>query len=188
MSCKIRYLGEYGGCPCCNKRNYLEVISKKLEKIDKRFLEAEEKLSDRHDREVEWENLTRCVSEFEAMANDLKKQLLTIPTTSKRKSDIENLSFQNILKVNDCIKNWFGYEILEGLLENDRKFLNIMFNRRHVFTHNAGKVDQEYLDNTGDTKVRLNQVIRLRSREIKRLIPLISQISKNLIQGFESIN
>ncbi|MDR4496776.1 MAG: hypothetical protein MRK02_02450 [Candidatus Scalindua sp.] len=95
--CRVKYdiLGEYGGCPSCNRRNYLKIINNKLDKLEKRFQEADENLTNGHDREIEWENLTRCVSEFEAMANNLKDHLLRIPATPKRKSDIKNLSFQN---------------------------------------------------------------------------------------------
>ncbi len=62
-----------------------------------------------------------------------------------------------------------------------------MFNRRHLFTHNAGRVDQEYLDNTGDTSVKLNQVLYVRSKEIKRLISLVSGTGQRLIQGYEAV-
>jgi predicted nucleic acid-binding Zn-ribbon protein len=187
--CHVGYdiLGEYAGCPSCGRRNYMHVFGSKIGSLEKRFQEVDEKVSDRHEREVEWERLIRCVSEFEAMANDLRNQLLLIPAAPRRKSDLQSLSFQNIKKANDCIGRWFGFEILEGLSVPDRDFLNIMFNRRHVFTHNAGRVDQEYIDNTGDTKLRLNQLIRLRSQEVKRLLPLIRGVAEKLVLGFESI-
>jgi hypothetical protein len=59
-----------------------------------------------------------------------------------------------------------------------------MFNRRHVLTHNGGRIDQEYLDKTGDTTVKLHQKIAVRSKEIKRLIPLLRTVAQNLFQGF----
>jgi len=68
----VDILGEYGGCPACGKRNYSEVFESKLNNLENQFTEAYETLSDRHEREVEWEKLLRCVSEFEAMANDIR--------------------------------------------------------------------------------------------------------------------
>ena len=62
-----------------------------------------------------------------------------------------------------------------------------MFNRRHVLTHSAGRVDQEYLDKSGDTSVRLNQKITVKKKEIQRLIPLLRKCAENLFKGFESI-
>ncbi len=187
--CKTKYdiLGEYGLCPHCGKPNVKEIFQSKMDDFAKQFHELDEKLSDRHEREVEWEKLTRCISEFESLANQLRDYMTRFPATPQRRNALKAMTFQNILKANDSIREWFGFEICDGLLEADRHFLNIMFNRRHLFTHNAGRVDQEYLDNTQDTTVRLNQVLRIRSKEIRRLIDLVSRCGLNLIRGYDSI-
>lgn len=180
-------LGEYAGCPTCGKRNSLQVFEKHIAEVEKQFNEADAKLTERHEREVEWEKLSRCVSDFEAMARDIQTQLALLPATPRRKADIKALSFQNILKANDCLLNWFGFEILPRFPEDDKVFLNRMFNRRHVLTHNGGRIDQEYLDNTKDTTVRLNQKIAVHSKELRRLIPLLRMVAKHLFDGFETI-
>lgn len=187
--CKNRYdiLGEYAGCPGCGKRNSLQVFERSIAEVEQRFNKADAELKDRHEREVEWERLSRCISDFEAMARDIQKQLQFVPATPKRKKDIEGMSFQNILKANECLLSWFGFEMLFRFPDDDKTFLNRMFNRRHVLTHNGGRIDQEYLNNTGDTTVRLNQKIVVRSNEIRRLIPLLRKVAQNLFQGFESI-
>lgn len=181
-------MGHYAGCPKCGRRNYREVIEAKFDELERQFQISFDNLEDRKEREVEWEQLLRCVSEFEAMANDLREHLLKLPATPQRRADLSRLSFQRIRNANDALNNWFGFEILKGISPEDRGFMDKMFNRRHVFTHNAGKVDQEYLKKTGDTTVRLNEKIRLRSNEIKRLIPLVRQVANNLIEGYESIS
>jgi len=188
-TCKRKYniLGEYCLCPGCGKPNLSDVFSQKMNEFGKQFQKANEEVSDRHDREVEWEKLTRCVSEFESMANQIRRFLLRHPATEKRKNSLKSLSFQNILIARDLLKEWYDIDILEGVSETDSNFLNKMFNRRHLFIHNAGQVDQEYLNNTGDTSVRLNQMIRVRSREIRRLIPLVLECGQKLVQGYESI-
>jgi len=100
---------------------------------------------------------------------------------------LSNLSFQNILKANDCFMNWFGFEILDNIQIEDRDFINKMCNRRHLIAHKASVADKEYLDNTKDSSVKLNQKIRISSNEIKRLLLLVKQISINLMKGIESI-
>ena len=158
-----------------------------MAKLEREFEQAKQEIAERHDREVEWEKLTRCVSDFESMANQLCSILVRLPATPNRKSDLRSLSFQRILKAAKKLDAWYGYNFLENVSEKDREFLNRMFNRRHLFTHNAGRVDQEYLDNTGDTSVRLNQVLRIRSREINRLIKLVREAGQRLIQMYEAI-
>jgi len=158
-----------------------------LAKLEKEFEQAKEEITERHDREVEWEKLTRCVSDFESMANQLCSILVRLPTTPNRKSNLQSLSFQRILKAAMKLDEWYGFNFLENVSKKDHKFLYRMFNRRHLFIHNAGRVDQEYLDNTGDTSVRLNQVLRVRSKEINRLIKLVMEAGQRLIQGYEAI-
>lgn len=187
--CKTQFdiLGEYGLCPCCGKPNIEDVFQSKMDDFKKQFSELDSKLRDRQKRGVEWEKLTRCVSEFESMANHLRKYMIRFPATLQRRNTLKSMAFQNIQKANNLFYEWYGFEILDGLIEADRRFLNIMFNRRHLFTHNSGCVDQEYLDNTGDRTVRINQVLRIRSTEIQRLIDLVLRCGLNLIRGYVSI-
>ena len=187
--CKTRYdiLGEYAGCPKCGKRNSLQVFERSIAEVEQRFNKADAELKDRQEREVEWGKLSRCIADFEAMARDIQRQLQLLPATPKRKKDIQGMSFQNILKANDSLLSWFGFEMLFRFSDDDKTLLNRMFNRRHVLTHNGGRIDQEYLDNTQDTTVRLNQKIVVRSKEIRRLFPLLRTVAQNLFQGFELI-
>ena len=151
------------------------------------FEEAQGTIRDRHDREVEWEKLTRCVSDFESLANQIRNQLSTLPATSKRKTAIKSLNFQNVIAAAKELDKWYGFDFLEGISKSDRSFLHLHFNRRHLFTHNAGRVDKRYIEITKDETVRLNQVLRVKSKEIDRLIKLLRQLGRKLIYGYESI-
>jgi hypothetical protein len=188
--CETRYdiLGEYGGCPHCGKRNALQVFEKHATEIETQLSTADSELKDRQEREIEWEKLLRCVSDFEAMARDIQAQLLLFPATPRRKKEIESLSFQNLIKANESVQHWFGFEMLFHVCDKDKVFLNQMFNRRHVLTHNGGRIDHEYVKNTNDTTVRLNQKIVVRSNELRRLLPLLRDCARKLFEGFESIS
>ncbi len=188
-NCKCRYdiLGEYSCCPTCRELNFEQIFSTKFEAMKNEFTSTKKNVKDRHDREAKWEELTKCVSEFESMGNELKKYLIKFPATQKRKSMIGQLSFQNILKTSVLLRKWLDIEMLKDISEQDGVFLNKMFNRRHILTHNAGRVDDEYLRNTEDTSVRLNQVLRIRSNEINRLLPLVEKCGMNLLTGVKAI-
>lgn len=185
--CVYDILGDFGVCPACSKPNFTEIITSKFDEFENQFKDVDKNIADRADREVEWEKLTRCVSDFEALANNIRIHIVNFPLTPKRRSDIKRLSFQRITNASLAIKNWFDIDIFNGVSEDDQLFLNKMFNRRHVFTHNGGRIDQEYIDNTNDTSVRLNQTITFKSKEIKRLIPLVRKCSENFINGYVSI-
>jgi hypothetical protein len=90
-------LGEYGSCPRCGHRNSFSVLKKHLERLDKEFKRADAELQDRFERGNKWQSLLpRYVSEFEAMADDIRAQLLRLPMTAKRRKEVEILSFQQI--------------------------------------------------------------------------------------------
>ncbi|MDI6449223.1 hypothetical protein [Anaerobaca lacustris] len=180
--CAFDICGDYGSCPICGERNSREVIGKKLDDIEKRLCAS--KLSD---GEI-GDTLVRCVGEFEAMADDIKQLLLTLPATLRRKKELEGLRFQNIERADERLQAWYGFELLGGISSTNREFLTMMFQRRHIFAHNAGRVDSQYIERSGDRTVRLNQIIRLRPDELNRFIGLLRQCSYNLIDGCASIS
>jgi hypothetical protein len=182
---KSDVLGEYASCPKCSYRNSLVVFERHWEALDTEFRQAEAGLKERHERERKWGDLLpRFVSTFEAMAADVRAQLLKFPMTTKRRKEVENLSFQRIREAEEALRTWFGMEIFKGLRVEDGEFLNREFNRRHLLIHKAGRVDEEYIQKTGDDSVKINQTIRVRSNEITRLSGLILQCANNLFEEF----
>jgi len=51
------------------------------------------------------------------------------------------------------------------------KHFNREFNRRHLIVHKAGRVDEEYIQKTGDNSVKLNQTIAQMLSGIVRRCP-----------------
>ena len=181
-------LGEYGMCPDCRKYNGNQVISSKIDTIENQFNYAKENMSERKDREDEWiKVLYKCVSEFEGLSKNICSHLLKFQMISNRRTELQNINFQNIMNANEIINRIFGFEILKDFTEIDKNFINIIFNKRHIFTHNNGIVDLEYLRKTKDNSVREKQLVRLRSREIARLIQLIRKACSNFVEGYEGV-
>ena len=180
-------LGEYGKCSLCGTHNCSDVATRKITSLEVRFKDVDENIEDRHQRESEWEKLLRCVSEFEGLANEIRKHLLLLPLTDKRRKEIGSISFQRILSSSEKLNEWFGINIFEGITEEEKNFVNKMFNIRHLFTHNNGQIDQEYIDNTGDKSMKINQLVRLRSKEIKRIIELTKKMMINLTNDYMAI-
>jgi hypothetical protein len=182
-------LGEYASCPACGERNNLAVLCAHLDILDEEFNSANSELQGRYERERKWESLLpRYTSTWEAMANDLQKQLSLLLMTPKRRKEVAALSFQQIEEANKSLEEWFGINFLTDLKEEDRRFLIRIVNRRHLLVHRAGRVDEEYLRKTGDETVKLHQRIRVRSAEVARLSKLLRLCSLRLFEGFVSIS
>jgi hypothetical protein len=62
-----------------------------------------------------------------------------------------------------------------------------MFHRRHVYEHNGGEVDQKYLDDSGDSTVRLKQHIHETREDIHILLGTVNRIVRNLHEGFHAL-
>jgi DNA-directed RNA polymerase subunit RPC12/RpoP len=188
--CENRFdiLGEYGRCPECGTRNWRQVLRAHLDATQARLEKAQTLLTDRGEREAEWRQLIgSCISHFEAMAREIQRALLALPLSPRRRKEVDDVSFQQITSAADMINRFFGFDLLEGVNEPDREFLHRTFNRRHILTHNAGRVDEEYLLKTGDSTVKMWETIRVRSREVARLLALLRQLGENLAAGYDSI-
>jgi Zn finger protein HypA/HybF involved in hydrogenase expression len=184
-------LGEYVRCPQCGTRTARAVIERKLNGLTDDF-ESDAKTiatEDREQRQRRWRYyVPTCVAEFEALGRDLAVALARLPLTPARRTALLGLSFQNVLTAALHLKEWYGFDILDGISEDDRTFLHRMFNRRHLFSHCGGKVDQEYLDRTDDTTVRLNEVVTVKSKEVRRLLALVHHVAVNFLAAFDSIS
>ena len=84
--------------------------------------------------------------------------------TPVRRREVGQISFQQILKAEQLLRELFAIDLFKNVTEAEKTFLNKMFNRRHILVHNAGRVDQEYLDRASDSKLRLHQKIVVRSK------------------------
>jgi hypothetical protein len=95
-------LGEYTSCPACGHRNSRVVFKRHWEELDVEFRRADAEIQDRQEREKAWNRLLpRFISAFEAMADDIRAQLLKLPMTVKRRKEVENLSFQRIIEAEE---------------------------------------------------------------------------------------
>ncbi|WP_130581868.1 hypothetical protein [Bradyrhizobium sp. Leo170] len=61
------------------------------------------------------------------------------------------------------------------------------FQRRHVYEHNGGEVDEKYLRDSGDTSVRLKQSIRETQAGVHEFANLVLPMARNLHRGFHDI-
>ena len=86
-----------------------------------------------------------------------------------------------------ALERWFDIGIFKETTEAERQFVNLMMHRRHIVTHNGARADEDYLAHSGDISCRLNERIRIRSSEVKRLLLLVRKMCNNLLNGFEEI-
>jgi hypothetical protein len=154
--CQTDILGEYGYCPRCSRSNARRIFFQSAEKELIRLGEIRSKASDKCEQEEAWEKITKdALSRFEALAKHLRRRLLRLPMTTKRRQDLEGLNFQQPINADRMLKQWFDIGMFEwaGIPSNPKRktpqsgveFIKLMVQKRHILVHNGGLVDQEYI-------------------------------------------
>lgn len=189
--------GQYGYCPRCGRTNARKLFMERFDRMFSRLEETKNTVSDRQARGVTWEDLTvKSLSEFEALAKHLRRKLLCLLMTPKRRKDLESLNFQKPLAADESLVSWFDIGLLEWVGNgtscervvpaSEPPFIRKMVQRRHILMHNGGIVDQEYLDHSGDASVQLNERISISSGEAKRFMENIRTMAANLLDNVEN--
>jgi hypothetical protein len=167
-----------------------------VDKLLKRVGEIRNTVTDRKERGLIWEEMTKnIVGDFEHLAKHIRIKLLRFPMTPNRRKRLEELNFQKPLQANDALVQWFdiGLFVWPGdsttpkrlVPESELPFIRKMIQRRHILIHNGGIVDQEYLDLSGDTQVQLGERISISSKETKRFVEIIRTMADNTLDNVE---
>ena len=145
-------LGRFGYCSVCGTRNDLadfeELIIPGIRARLNSGTSPEDCVRD-------------AVASFDSYTAQLARQLTNwIPMSQRRKERLTTQSFHKLDEIRTLFSNWFDIDVCAGMKEDEIRSVERMFYRRHVYEHNGGEVDQKYLDNSGDSSVRLKQHIR----------------------------
>lgn len=176
--CKNDILGKYGYCSSCGTSNGMQMVEADVNALRKSMA-----------GDVNYALIVKeTISAFDGFARHLTKQMVDrIPMTPGRKKEWGKMLFHNLRRFSDPMKADFDVDFIRGLKPDDVEFMARMFFRRHVYEHNGGEVDQKYLDDSGDTTVRLKQVIRESAESASRTCDLALKMSRNLHAGFHDI-
>ena len=71
-----------------------------------------------------------------------------------------------------------GYE--EWLAKQELERMNLLFQRRHIIEHNAGIVDEKYIEKSLDTTYSIGQRIIVRKEDAIELLRIIKKLSTGL--------
>jgi hypothetical protein len=172
-------LGRFGYCSLCGTRNDIQELDKKtLATVRERINATDEYTSCVRD----------AVAAFDSLAGVYVKELLRlVPMTQARKNRLSNSRFHNLSQVRNELLSTFDIDIFSNLDGDDQAFSILMFHRRHVYEHNGGEVDQQYIDQSGDTSVRIKQSLRETQTSAHRIVSAVAKMAKNLHAGFHEL-
>jgi hypothetical protein len=124
-------------------------------------------------------------SAFDTLVGQYAAQLIrNRPMRSGRRERIGKMRFHDLVATRRELLGGFDIDICEGLTEAEIATATRCFQRRHVYEHNGGEVDEKYLRDSGDTSVRLKQSIRETQAGVHEFANFVLRMARNLHRGF----
>lgn len=96
--------------------------------------------------------------------------------------------FQRLDDGSGLWKTVIGEGYSDWLSEEDMATLLIIFNKRHILSHNEGIVDEKYLAKSGDNSYSLGQRIVISEADVDSTVKLISKLADNIKLGVHRVN
>jgi hypothetical protein len=172
-------LGQFGFCSLCGTRNDLSVFENQTVPA----------IRDQLKNGDPPENCLRDgVSAFDTFIAQYAKQLAVhVRMTKRRKDRLLNHSFHDITDIRSLFRDWFDIDVCHGMKDEEYRSVCIRFLRRHLYEHNGGQVDQKYLDNSGETKVKRGQRLHETQGDTHDLLGSLVKMARNIHSGFHDL-
>lgn len=178
-SCTLRYMiyGVFGYCPDCGVHNSLQILTKNLELVEKILLFAETQELALSETLIA-NSLEDCVSAFDGFGRETCRVFSTKATD---KTKAENLSFQNIERARQRVRELFGVDFGQNMDPQQWILVARCFQKRHLLAHKMGVVDQEYISATNDPAAMVGRKVEIRSAEIRGLVTSLQALGEHLL-------
>lgn len=182
-SCTLRYsvYGVFAFCPDCGQHNSLQILDKNLEVVEKMLdmaLTAENALVEKLIENA----LEDCVSVFDGFGRELCR---VFKEKAADQAKMEKVRFQNLESAKIAIREMFHVDLSAHLTADEWQLALRGFQKRHLFAHKMGVVDQDYIAKTGDTRAVIGRKISLEVDEVRELVQIISKLARGLSSGVQ---
>lgn len=172
--------GVFSNCPDCGKLNSLLILKRSLESCKKRIKLSETLEAAEISEDLVSDALEKSVSSFDSFGKSLIRKYSTIfPKKSK------NL-FQNLQLLEESLKNNFHKDIKDYLGQERTELVRKMFQVRHIQTHNAGVIDEDFVKKVPYYLSKIGRKYKLDKSEINTFIENIDELAEKIINSLES--
>lgn len=167
--------GVFARCPDCNELNAFLIYEKSLEVTKKQFdiiLNPDISVEIKENSYVFI--LSSCISAFDGLGKELRK----------RKPDLyadkpKNL-FQNLFNLNKSLGDFIKDK------HSDFDFLIKMFQVRHIYEHNMGVIDDDFIQKLPNYSVQLGRKYILAQDEIEKYLLKMNELGNIMKEHFNN--
>ncbi len=173
--CSLRYAvyGVFASCPDCERHNSLSILRANLDLVG-RFLSLQEKQDGRLAERLLEQALGQAVADFDGFGRALAE---ANRDRARDPAGIPRLSFQNIEGARRNVETIFGVRLGDGVDDEAWTALVRAFQKRHLFAHRAGVVDEEYVRRARDPHAVLGHKVTLAVDEVRGTLGTLLLVS-----------
>lgn len=172
-------LGRFGYCSLCGTRNDVQEFEGST------VVAVRERLNT---GAAPQDCVRDAVAAFDTLVAQYAKQLAEqVPMSARRVTRLTKYSFHELEETRTIFRDWFDIDLCAGVKEREVAQARLMFYRRHLYEHNGGEVDEKYIEKSGDTTVRLKQVIRETQEGAHALLGTLLKMARNVHAGFHEL-
>ena len=189
-ACEYAIYGMFAVCPDCGVHNLFQMFFKNLglvkkqieleDELYKKFGETnradiDDLMKDLRGKLIEdaCENIVTVFEVFYKQAYD-QSRLKTVDPSML----LPGNSFQSLDKTKDIFLSQLNLNLFSCLSQTEIDNLYLLFNKRHILTHNLGIIDQKFLRNTGLQKDILNHKVEISKTEVLSALESLEKIVK----------
>ncbi|GHO98355.1 hypothetical protein KSF_084030 [Reticulibacter mediterranei] len=171
--------GVFSNCPDCGKLNARVIYEKSLDASNGKLILSDDDKIDEHIRaDLIKDALVGTVSAFDSLGKALRAKHSTLPQRPK------NL-FQNFLELEKALNTVIGKDIAVLVGTGDRDFLFKMFQVRHIYEHNAGVIDADFVGKLPGYANQLGRKFPLKKDEVTLFVSLMRILGDIIYKAFE---
>ena len=100
---------------------------------------------------------------------------------------MEKVRFHDYQSVERDMREVFDINVAKDLTDDDKVFAKRLFHRRHVYEHRGGEADQKYINDSGESGIRVGQALHESVESAHRIVGIVQKMASNVHMGFHEI-
>jgi hypothetical protein len=169
--------GVFASCPDCEKLNALIILAKSIEVAGKRLklLESVDSSESELKEAILADAVSGGVSSFDGFGKALRRRYPDIFLEGHK-----NL-FQNLTLLSSCLEKSINRTLADLIGDEEFNFLVRWFQIRHIYEHNMGVVDEDFVKKIGDARQLKGKKYPLDRQDIEKFLVGIKNIAEKLM-------
>jgi hypothetical protein len=177
VNCTLQYsvYGVFAFCPDCGQHNSLQILLKSLDVVEKMLAlvstnaELAEKLIENA--------LEDSVSAFDSFGRELCR---VRAAKSTNPAQAESIRFQNLDGAKTNLTTLFGVDLSAGVTPVEWTDARRGFQKRHLFAHKMGVIDDEYVARADDPSAVVGRKVVVTADDVKAVIKAVRTMAEHL--------